>query len=963
MGRPATQPARGVSKHPWWKWLLAWTVALGGVATMILTVGILGTVWWFGRQVDVDPERLLDYRPHQVTRILARDGTPIGELVFDERRTVVDYDELPEHLVHAFLAAEDADFFEHDGLDWPGIARAAVANLTPGRGSQGASTITQQVIKNTLLTHARTVERKSQELVLAGRVEAVLDKRQILEIYVNEVYFGEGRYGVEEAARWYFGKHVADVDLGEAAALAALPHAPGVVTPYRRVDDLEARRDYVLRQMREHGFARAEDIAPYLGAPIVALEHPRDPPGIGEAEEFVALARAELIRRYGEEALPTLGATVRTSVDLDLQREARSAGRRELAGLEARHGYGHHARPLSKRARKRLEARAPEHVDAGSRQTAILDEPSIETVHPERAPAAARLRATVGVHPVTIELPESLAGLPPAELARRFPAGSAIEVRITAPPSAESPAFAELGPGPEFALALADVRSGELRALIGGRQYARGGFDRATSARRQPGSSFKPILYGAAIASREFTAASTAIGGGQGGVRGEPMRLRSALAHSDNAVALALMRAVGHERVDAFARDLGVASELGRHLSLALGTSEMTPLELMTAYLTLARGGAGIEPKVILEIEVPPDLHGQTPEPVAPEPTPRLFSVDAGVAAVVTSMMASVVDEGTGKQAADLGRPVVGKTGTTDEARDAWFAGYTPDHVAVTWVGFDSPRSLGARESGSHVALPIWVAAMRTASDGTPVREFDEPPTLVHATIDADTGGPACRQVSHWYEPERCTPGWFGDSCTPARWRTVEPFLRCVEPERWMDEVFLPGTEPDSGLVELIEPIGEAPTEPDPDERGGPATVDATAQIATVSLFTTADDPPAADDLDEHLRPLEVALARRWGQALQRYRGELDPRETHAWSRAQMPPGTKVGVTVRLDALGDVDDVRTHGSSGDTNLDAWAEAAVRAAVRDARRRPLAVMLEPIDRTAELTIDFIVGTSD
>ncbi|MCA9698139.1 MAG: transglycosylase domain-containing protein, partial [Myxococcales bacterium] len=651
------------------------TLSLLGVLTLVVTV------WWYGRKAaDVDPEVLLDYRPAQVTRVLARDGTVIGELVFEQRRTLVRYDELPPHLIDAFLAAEDADFFEHDGLDWPGIARALAVNLasgiTGGGPRQGASTITQQVIKNTLLSQARSVERKSQEIMLAGRVEATLGKRRIFEIYVNQIYFGEGRYGVEEAARWYFGKSAAAVDLGEAAVLAALPRAPGVVTCYRRVAELEARRDYVLRQMVEHGFAEAEAIEPFLGKPIEALSHDASSAGLGEADEFVDLARAELIRRYGEDALPTLGATVHTTVDLNLQRVARAAGERQLEALEARHGYGEHARPLSERARKRLEARAPELV-AGGRTSVIIDRLEIED-EAERGDQSgpARLHGHVGATAVEVELPTTI---PRDRLARRFPVGGAVSVQVVAGVSAVgsggsagTPALAVLEPGPELAVVLADVRSGELLAVIGGRHFSRGSFDRSRQAHRQPGSTFKPVVYGAALRSRAFTAAST----GRGGPEGEPMRLREALAQSDNAVALALMRALGPEAVHAFARDLGISAPLGPHVSLALGTSELTLVELLTAYLTLARGGSGMDPQAIRSIEVAADLEGNRPEPIIDEPRPRLFSVDAAVAGVLTSMLTSVVSEGTGKQAAALGRPVAGKTGTTDEARDAWFAGF-----------------------------------------------------------------------------------------------------------------------------------------------------------------------------------------------------------------------------------------------------------------------------------------------
>jgi penicillin-binding protein 1A len=689
-----------------------WIAVSLTTASLLAVLSVVSIVWWYGRKADaIDPSVLLEYRPPQVTRVLARDGTVIGELHAGERRTVVRYEALPESLIEAFLAAEDADFFEHEGLDWPSITRAVAINLVHAEARQGASTITQQVVKNTLLPRSRSVERKSQEIVLAGRVEAVLSKQQIFEIYVNEIYFGEGRYGVVEAARYYFGKTLDELDLGEMATLAALPNAPGVVTCYRQVERLARRRDYVLEQMVEHGFAQPEEIEDFVGRPIVARDRSVVERGvaIGEADEFVELARAELLRRYGEDELVRLGATVRTSVDLDVQRQARAAGERELDAIEARHGYGTHARPLARRARERLEARAPDRLAVGDRATVIIVDHG-----PVRV--GDRVQATLGRHRIEIEL-GTLAQLDARAIAERFPPGHAIAVHITAV-SNDQPALASFEPGPELALALAEVESGELLALIGGREFRLGDFDRARLAHRQPASSFKPVIYGAALRSGMFTADSTLAGD-----LGQPTSLREALAQSDNAVPLALMQTLGAAPVHAFGRDLGFRSPLAEDPSLALGTSELTPVELLTAYLTLARGGAGIDPTAILEVEVPPDFRGHMPTPIATEPEPRVFGIEAEIAAVLTCMLRSVIEEGTGKSAQALGRPIAGKTGTTDEARDAWFAGYTSDHVAVTWVGFDQPTSLGRNEGGES-SVPIWLAAMARASEGLPARDF-----------------------------------------------------------------------------------------------------------------------------------------------------------------------------------------------------------------------------------------------
>lgn len=698
--------------------MVLWTFVGIVTASLLAVISAVAIVWWYGREAKaVDPSVLLDYRPPQVTRVLARDGTLIGELHAGERRTVVPYQALPSRLVDAFLAAEDADFFAHEGLDWPGILRATFVNLRHGEIRQGASTITQQVIKNTLLPRSRSFERKSQELLLAGRVEAVLGKQRIFAIYVNEIYFGEGRYGVVEAARHCFGKTLAQLDLGEMATLAALPNAPGVVTCHRQTDRLAARRDYVLSQMVLQGFVAAEAIAPFIGQPIVTRDPKLPEPGsaIGEADEFVDLARAELIRRYGEDQLVSLGATVRTSVDLAIQREARAAGRRELDLLEARHGHGSHARALSKSTRERLDARAPEQLEVGTRAMVIIAD------HEPRV-IGDRLQATLGRHRIAIELGQlgQLAQLDPAALADRFAPGHAIAVRIIAASSDTEPALASLEPGPELALALADVHTGELLAMIGGREYRRGDFNRARFARRQPASSFKPVIYGAALRSGAYTAASMLASDDDG----RPLSLCQALAQSDNAVPIGLLEALGYPAVHQFARDLGLHSSLVEQPGLALGISEVTPLELLTGYLTVARSGDGIEPTAILAVRVPPDLQGKQPTSRADQPSPRRFGIEPELAATLTRMLIHVIEDGTGKSAQALARPLAGKTGTSDEARDAWFAGFTPDHVAVTWVGFDRPISLGRNESGSGLATAIWLAAMGRASADLPVRSF-----------------------------------------------------------------------------------------------------------------------------------------------------------------------------------------------------------------------------------------------
>jgi penicillin-binding protein 1A len=934
---PTLQPAR---KRPRVRRLLGIVVRIGMLAVLLGATGvvaIVAMVGWFGRAADdIDLAPLLEYQPPQVTRVLARDGTPIGEIVI-ERRTVVEWDAMPHSLIDAFVAAEDADFFEHEGLDWTGIARATLNNLVPGEARQGASTITQQVIKNTLVGSARTLERKSQELRLVGRVEALLDKREIFTIYVNAIYLGEGCHGVEQAARHYFGKSVGEIDLGEAALLAALPRSPGLVTPYRQPDRLERRRKHVLGRMIALGKITVDEAQPFLARPPKVLDRdaPRDRAAFGDADEFVALARRELIRRYGEDRLATLGATVWTTVDLDVQRAARAGGRDQLDALERRHGHGSHARPLAAKARARLSARAPDRLELGESHTVVV-------VGHEHADEG-WLDAELGRHRMRIELPVD------ARSVARFPIDSALTVTIT--DTTVDRVRAELEPGPELALVLADVRTGELRALIGGRDFRQADFDRSRAARRQPGSAFKPILYGAALRSGRFTAASR----GRGGPEGQPMRLREALAQSDNAVALALFAAIGPDAVHEFARDLGLVSPLGRQPSLALGTSEVTPIDLLTGYLTLARGGVGIEPRGILRIEVPDDLHGHRVEPLAAPTRARMFGIEAEVAAVLTSMLRSVVDEGTAKLASELGRPVAGKTGTTDDARDAWFAGYTPDHVAVAWVGFDVPRSLGKLESGGELALPIWLAAMHVAEHDLPIREFDRPPGLTRAWIDRETGGPACRSRTTWLAPQRCE--WFASSCTGMSERAHTAFLECSDPDRWVDELFVRGTAPPE---REDRPFGSQPNRPDPHERSGPPRRHTEVALTSVSLFL--DDPERADP--EHLgaESLGPPLAERRRAIETRWRKSIaaERRERAQWGWPLLSIGARVRVRVRVGPRGEIDAIQIRETSGDRWLDARAEAALREGLAEPATPLPEALFEPFERSAELGFELIVG---
>jgi len=638
--------------------LLVRAAVAAAVLVLAAATALGGLVAYYGRKADaVDVARIERWQPKVVTRILARDGTLLATLHFGERRTLVPLSEIPGHVVQAFLAAEDARFLEHGGFDPVGIVRAAVANLLHGRVEQGASTITQQVIKRLLLSPDRTLERKSQELWLAGRVERTVGKPRILEIYLNLVYLGEGRYGVEEAARYYFGKSVRDVSVAEAAVLAALPKAPGKVTPVRAPRRTWKRAVWVLRRMAAEGFLDEAAAEAAIEAGMPAVVPP--PPEPDLAPEVVAVVRRALVRTFGAERLPTLGATVTTTIDPQLQAKVRAA-----------------------------------------------------------AEAAAAPR------------------------------------------------------GAEAAVIVAEVDSGAVRAHVGGTAATPGMFDRVLQARRQPASAFKPVVYGTALDEGAIHAGTLVPVDDAGGLA----TVRAALARSNNRAARAVLARVGAAAVHRFARALGIRSPLHGHPSLALGTAEVTPVELLAAYGTIARRGRGFVPRWIEKVEVdgavvPLDDEAPAPAGIAPATAYRL-----------TELLRAVVLEGTGRALAGFAPSAAGKTGTSDEARDVWFAGFTPDRVAVAWVGRDDHGPLPDEATGARTALPLWRAAV-AASRPDPDRSFEAPPPgVVVRAMDWRTGAPACRPREVWYVPPRCSGFWLFESCTAGGPEAFGAHRLCTDP-------------------------------------------------------------------------------------------------------------------------------------------------------------------------------------
>lgn len=788
-------------------WRLAQRLVLAAAAGLLLLAVVGGATWLYFSRGLPSVEALRHYTPPQVTKVTCADGSVCAEF-FKERRTLVHLGELPPHVRNAFLAAEDADFYKHEGLDFFGIVRAGVKNLIPGSRKSGASTITQQVVKNLLLTPERSLERKIREWILTPRVEEALSKDQILELYINQIYYGHGRYGLEEAALYYFGKRARELSVGEAAVLAGTVQSPHRINPVTNMVRAKARQRYVLGQLLQHGFLPREVVEPELERPIVLAPRPPPPVGAYYAEEI----RRMLLERYGEEAVLTGGLRVDIAMDPRLQALADEAVRSGLEAVDRRQGYrgplgtlapGRFealralvARRLEEAGRRQQEAgyvadlaplarAAPE--PANPEEGAEEQRPELASEEEEAAPSADELLArSVPLKPLreglrvagyvtevddkkglarvdlvgrTAELKLATLGWArrkgkgaPAKVSDVVEVGDIVYVRVlrTAPPPAHLEATLDQVPAVQGGLVAIRPGNRHVVALVGGYDFARSSFNRATQARRQPGSSFKPFLYAAALASGRYTTLSQ-VNDAPEAIRDPytgktwkpqnydrsfdgPMTLRQALTKSKNTVSVRLIEALTPAAAIELARKAGIRSELPENLTLALGTGEVTMVEIANAYTTLHSNGRYAEPLMLLRVR---DAKGRVLE----EHQPAFEEVlPAPVAYLTTSLMRSVVEEGTAKAVTTLERPAAGKTGTSNDSRDTWFSGYTMDFVASAWVGFDDNSPLGRTETGGRAALPLWLDFMRGAHVGLPVRDFEPPAGVVQVRIDPTTG-------------------------------------------------------------------------------------------------------------------------------------------------------------------------------------------------------------------------------
>lgn len=735
-----------------WSWLriiLTCSLILGCIGTGL----IVGVLWIATRDLP-SFDSFQDYQPSLVSRVYADNGEIIGQF-FIERRLYTPYAQIPKTLTQAVIAVEDTRFLEHPGLDLVGIGRAAWTNLKKGGRFQGASTITQQLARALFLSPERTYSRKIKELILALKMEWVLTKDQILEMYLNQIYFGHGAYGIAAATLTYFDKSVTELSLPEAAFLAGLPKAPNTYSPYRNPDLAKSRKELVLHRMVEAGFITEAEAETAIETILNYRRQAIEP----IASYFVEDIRQHLVERYGESLVYKGGLQIYTTLNIEMQKLAEDSLQQGLRQVDKRQGW---RGPLG-------------HVEIT--KDYVPPEEFSELQDPQSANVHGLYRALVTK--VTKQSADILIGntykgtiaLKDMQWAERqlkdpndvgtaivqkeftprhiLKVGDIVEV-LPKKGNLESGTFVlEQTPVVEGSLLALDPRTGAVQAMSGGYDFNRSQFNRAVAARRQPGSAFKPLIYATAL--QQGLTPATLILDAPVVYQDEELdrvwkpenyekrfygtiTLREALRHSRNAATVRLLEQIGVPEVVNVASNLGIQSPLSQDLSLALGSSSVTLQEMTSAYGVFSNQGMWLRPYHITLVK---DVNGEILEQHLFEPRQAMSQENAYL---TTNMLMDVIQSGTGRRAKRIGRPLAGKTGTTNGYNDAWFVGYAPNLATGVWVGFDSVRTLGRLESGAHAALPIWTEFMEQALRNLPVMTFTIPEGIQFAQVDTTTG-------------------------------------------------------------------------------------------------------------------------------------------------------------------------------------------------------------------------------
>lgn len=726
-------------RKKWWYYVLT-----AGVGLFVVGIAVAGLAVAVIYPSLPSLDALTDYRPKMPLKVFAEDGTLLAEFG-EERRSVVRLKDVPLVLRQAILAAEDERFYEHGGVDTQGVLRAAFSNLMSGGVREGASTITMQVARNFFLTSERTLRRKLNEVLLAFKIEHALSKDEIFELYLNQIYLGQRAYGFAAAAQTYFGKPIGQINLAEAAMLAGLPKAPSAYNPIANPARAKQRQQYVLRRMHELRFITSEQLAKAKASRLVV----RGSAHLDSATaSYVAeMARQYVYQRYGDQIYSS-GMRVYTTIRMAEQKAAEDAVRAGVVDFNRRRGYpgpeAQIALPSDPDERAKVEADALARDEVNGLLPALVTEIGKKQIR-------VRLRGGEEVTLGESELRYAAAALSrKASASKRLQVGSLVRVVQLAP---GQPWQLTYLPQVEAALVSISPDNGAIRALVGGFDFARNQFNHVTQAWRQPGSAFKPFIYSAALErgitpATVFDDAPLEIDPAQTGDQlwepknydGEmdgPVTVRTALIKSKNLVAIRLLQATGTEFAQAHALRFGFTPErIPPYLTMALGAGEVTPLQLVSAYAVFANGGVLPRPWFLTKMT---DKDGQVLESFSAPAGERVL--EPRNAFIMTSLMQDVVRRGTAAAAMSLGRnDLAGKTGTTNDHRDAWFAGYSPDRVAVSWMGYDQPRPLGPGETGSHAALPMWMGYMSAALKGVLEKVYQVPEGVVTMNIDLDTG-------------------------------------------------------------------------------------------------------------------------------------------------------------------------------------------------------------------------------
>jgi penicillin-binding protein 1A len=748
-------------KRGFFKTLILWSFLLG--LFLVICGAGAGLVLYYSISKDLPRiTSLADYHPSIITTVYADDNRKIAEF-FKERRIVIPLKDMPRTLIDAFVAAEDSRFYKHQGIDFISIIRAFIKNLEAGTIVQGGSTITQQVTKSFLLTPERSYKRKLREAILAYRIDKAFSKDDILYLYLNQIYLGHGAYGVQAASENYFDKSVKDLNLAECAILAGLPQAPSKYSPFRHPERAKQRQIYVLNRMVAEAYIT--NIQASEAITTILDIKPRRNLYIEEVPFYTEHVRRHLEKKYGTDALYTQGMQVYTAVNLEMQKIARDEIQKGLFELDKREGY-----------RGPLEHIKPEEIESYSQALQVeLDKKPLEegatakgvviAVNDRKKTVAVRLGNTRG----TIALKDLIwARKPDPEVAyynvklkrpsQALAVGDVILVKVKGQEKGKEKWMLALEQIPIAQAALMSIEAGTglVKAMIGGRDFRQTQFNRAIQSRRQPGSAFKPLIYAAALdkvyedPKKIYTPATVIIDSAIVYTDEErdftwkprnyketfygPTLFRTALAKSRNLVTIKILQDIGVDYTIEYAGKLGIESNLSRDLSIALGSSGTSLLELLRAYSVFANQGYLVEPVFILKVV---DRNGNVLEEMAPE---RKKVIEKNTAYIMTNLLEGVVKYGTGRRVKALKRPAAGKTGTSNDLFDTWFVGYTPEYITGVWVGLDEMAPLGRGETGSRTASPIWLGFMKRALEGKPVLVFKAPEGVEFAKIDADTG-------------------------------------------------------------------------------------------------------------------------------------------------------------------------------------------------------------------------------